>query len=184
MNCQLKRQVIVLLLGMVLLGPFGCNNTKNGLLNTKDSENQFPSLPVGSWKADNAGWELNFDDAGAITAMKHYFVSVPIDMEQRGAYEQLRGEAYGIYLLGPCTAQFEPATRELKVKIIMDHFRVELPIGVGEGTMTDTLTGPVGPQGKTWEVNWHSLVQFEDVDTVDPNGIKPKPLTFTRIESK
>lgn len=180
-----KKVLVLTVCITVFSGLCGCQNASKGDRGVEvsiEEDRQFPKFLVGTWKADDGKWELTFDCDGSITSMRHYFVSVPIDVAEGGAYEPLSGDFYGFYALGPCQADYNPDTRELNVTIIIDYFRLELPVGVGEGTMTDRFNGPISENGRTWNVSWLNHVQFVDVDYLDPNTIAPKSLTFTKVD--
>ncbi|MHC4455508.1 MAG: hypothetical protein ACYS0I_00210 [Planctomycetota bacterium] len=182
----MTNKVLILTVCITVLSGFcGCQNAGGGGRGAEvkvEEEEHFPKFLVGTWKTDDGKWELTFDYDGSITSMRHYFVSIPIDVAEGGVYEPLGGDFYGFYILGPCQADYNPDTRELNVRIIIDYFRLEVPAGVSEGTMTDRFDGPISENGRRWNVSWVNHVQFVDVDYLDPNAIPPKSLTFTKVD--
>jgi hypothetical protein len=168
---------------VVLTGIFGCQeDTKvNG---TKiDGDKQFPEFLVGVWQSDQFNWGFKFERDGSISKLKHT-MGMMINVEEGGLYEEGTEDSSGVYVLGPCEADYDPQTRQLKVTIILEHFRMEIPLGVVEGNSKDYFSGPVSEDGKVWSVKWLNYGWIEGTDPPDPNLIEANPvqLIFTPLE--
>ena len=127
---------------VVLTGCFGCQNDKKVIKTKTDDDKQFPEFLVGIWQSDQFNWGFKFERDGSISKLKHT-MGMMINVEEGGLYEEGTEGSTGVYVLGPCEADYEPQTRQLKVTIILDHFRMELPVGVLEGNSKDYFSGPV-----------------------------------------
>jgi hypothetical protein len=156
----------------------GCNNG-NVVSVHKD---KFPSFLAGEWKSDDDKWAFTFEPDGSISTFRHFFISIPIKVEEGGAYEELKENSYGIYVLGPCFAEYNSQKRILNVEINIAHFEVVLPIGTGEGSMKDTFRGIVSEDGMLWNAEWINYAEFVDAEKPDPNSITPEPLVFRHIK--
>jgi hypothetical protein len=175
----------VLLLLSVFPGCSGTAKTNNHLVSGQDNDSKFPAFLVGTWQAEdiknNIKWQFTFDPNGSIVTMKHYFISTPITVADGGTYEQLKDTSSGTYVLGPQEVIYDHSKRQLKVIITIDYFYLNLPIGIIEGTMLDRLEGLVLPDGKKWEADWYSHIQFTEAEKVEPPTSPLKQLVFVKV---
>lgn len=192
------KRLIILSTCILLLPAAGCRtaaHNKNALEPIAESPGKFPEFLVGTWRAqyaedsveartfeDPTHWAFTFDPNGAITTVKHFFVTLPINVAEGGVHTPLKAGSYAYYALGPCQVDYKSATRELSVKIVLDHFHIELPTGAMEGTMTDWLSGPVSPDGRTWNAAWHNDSRFVVADSAKSSEIPLTQLTFKKID--
>ena len=108
-------------------------------------------------------------------------------MEEGGSQLEGREEgSYAVFIMGPYNVNYTASTRELSVRIVLDYFRMEMPIGVLEGASDDYFKGLVSEDGKTWKADWIGYSELEGADRPDPNLIEanPVPLVFTKIDIK
>ena len=138
---------------------------------------------VGVWKADNFNWMFKFEPDGTISKFVHS-MGMPIVVEEGGFYEEGNNGSYGMYVLGPCHASYDPNTQQLNVVITLDYFRMEMPIGVLEGRCKDYFDGMVSKNGKKWQVNWrsHSWLEGADPPNIEAIDADPVPLVFTKVD--
>jgi hypothetical protein len=148
-----------------------------------ESGNMFPEFLVGTWEANNARWILTFEPDGSISSFTH-FVGMDINVDDGGLIEQWRKGSVATYILGPCEAEYTPATRQLDVTIIIKHFNIDFPNGQMKGNFVDYLRGPVSEDGKQWTVDWLSYCTIEEAIPPDPNKIMPRPLIFKKIRNE
>ncbi|MHC4692933.1 MAG: hypothetical protein ACYS67_09335 [Planctomycetota bacterium] len=167
----------------VLMGIFGCQNDEKVIKTETDGDKQFPDFLVGVWKSDHSNWGFKFEGDGSISKLEHS-LGLMMKVEEGVLYEEGIEGSTGVYILGPCEADYDPQTRELKVMIILEYFRMEMPIGVLEGSSKDYFSGPVSEDGKVWRVKWLNYSLLEGADRPDPNIIEanPIPLVFTPLE--
>jgi len=77
-----------------------------------------------------------------------------VDLNEGGVFwEGPDPGTYAVFVMGPCEAEYNKRTRELKVKIILDYFQMVLPQGQVEGTSNEYFQGPVSADGKTWKAD-------------------------------
>ncbi len=168
---------------VVLMGIVGCQNDEKVNKTKTDGDKEFPEFLVGVWKSDQFNWGFKFERDGSISKLEHT-MGMQINVEEGGLYEEGTEGSTGVYVLGPCEADYDPQTRQLKVKIILEHFRMEIPVGVVEGNSKDYFSGPVSEDGKVWRANWLNYGWIEGADRPDPNIIEanPVPLVFTPLD--
>ncbi len=147
----------------------------------------FPEFLVGTWKADRYDWAFKFEPDGSISHLVHMLWALRIDVKEGGVYVKSKFEdSYAVFVIGPCEADYNPTTRELSVKIIMDYYEIKTPVGSLEGRSEDYFQGPVSEDGKTWKVEWRNYGYLDgatlpDIDYIDAN---PEPLVFTKLDIK
>ncbi|MBW8042534.1 MAG: hypothetical protein FVQ85_21410 [Planctomycetes bacterium] len=168
---------------VVLTGFLGCQNDKKVNGTKTDGDKQFPEFLVGVWTSDQFNWVFKFERDGSISKFQHT-MGMKMNVAEGGLYEEGTEDSSGVYVLGPCEADYDPQTRQLKVMIILEHFRMELPMGVVEGSSKDYFSGPVSEDGKFWRAKWLNYGTIEGADPPDPNLIEanPVPLIFTPLE--
>lgn len=171
---------------VVLLGLVGCQNAGRGVEKIVDSNEQFPEFLVGVWKADEYNWTFKFEPDGTILRLEHMLAG-KVRMEEGGSQLEGREEgSYAVFIMGPYNVNYTASTRELSVRIVLDYFRMEMPIGVLEGASDDYFKGLVSEDGKTWKADWIGYTELEGADRPDLNLIEanPVPLVFTKIDIK
>jgi len=137
------------LLGLVLL--VGCQNG----MGPGDRLAGFPKQMVGVWQTEanlntGARWGLRFEPDGSLKKIIHGTAG-PINLAEGGTSGKTSiGEGEYMFVMGKCSVQYDPKTNILDVVIPVEYFRIELPSGVLEGSMTDRFTGPVPEQGDEW----------------------------------
>ena len=106
----------------------GCNNASPP---GTDAQSKFPEFLVGVWEAQ-AGtdpavkWGFKFEPDGSISKLIHV-IAGPINVRDGGAYlEGPDPNTYARFDLGPCDAQYDAATRELSVAVVLDYYRMVL----------------------------------------------------------
>ena len=99
--------------------PTGCRSSAERPINNDEfvaalgQADPFPESLVGTWKSQTDQWQVTFGPGGSISLIRHPLVSVPIVVEQGGAYEALPEGAYGYYVLGPCETKYSAKSRNL-----------------------------------------------------------------------
>jgi hypothetical protein len=191
----MKRFAFLLFYILLAAAIGGCRNSaayKDGIEVTIDGDGQFPDFLVGTWKADEGGWEFVFEPDGKISSAT---VSIGRAKLQPGRTTtvpmQMGGK--GVYKPGLWTVQYSNKERELIVEIAIDRFRVELGDNVIEGRTRDFFVGSVSTDGRLW---WADRLSFPEyvVNTekyhnyelpFDPNDNPRESLLFQKVpESK
>jgi hypothetical protein len=153
------------------------------------SESDFPPIMVGVWQADindntGAQWGIKFEPDGSILKVIHSLAG-PVNLAEGGV--DIIGpdpNTYGVFIIGPCTANYDKAAQVLKVKIILDYYEMQFPVGKVQGRMEDNFWGEISDDGKTWNVKWVNYTWMEEADPPDVNYINayPEELVFTKLD--
>jgi hypothetical protein len=156
------KQFVFLIASLFLAAvPAGCRSTagvKDNVEVTIDGGGQFPAFLVGTWKAEQGGWEFTFEPDGKISSA---IVSIGRAKLRPGRTTivpmQMGGK--GVYKPGSWSVQYSPKQRQLIVEIAIDHFRVALGNDVIEGRTRDFFVGSVSADGKSW---WADRLSFPE----------------------
>jgi hypothetical protein len=151
----------------------------------------FPKSMVGVWEAvvnekDGSKWGIKFEPDGTIKRIIH-FLGGPIDLAKGGV--DITGpdpNTYAVFIMGSCIARYNKDTKILKVKIVLEHYEMQMPNGNLKGKMEDYLSGPVTEDGHTWNAKWRSYGWLEGAALPDVNNIKeyPQEIAFYKITAK
>lgn len=179
---MMKNMQILIVFFMIFsgCGPPGDSPASNNI--TAASKSKFPDFLIGTWRSDENKWEFTFSPDGTIVRMRHYFIDVSeIQMSDGGVHEELKGESFGVYTFGPCPVDYDPRTNELDVKISVEDFYIEIPVGVLEGRMFDHFTGKVYEDDGFWIAEWYNHSQIVDTEISEPSTKPYKQLVFRKI---
>ena len=183
----MKQLVFLVGFAVVLAGLVGCQDDNKVIGVSVDGNGGFPEFLAGTWKADKHDWQISFEDDGNISSIVHFVWTLPIDINEGGFFVEGPDEGtHALFVMGPCEAEYDGKTRELSVKIILDHYSIKLPHGTLEGKSHDFFEGPVSEDGKTWKAGWKNYGWLEGAAPPDANVIEanPVPLVFTKIYAK
>ncbi len=150
------------------------------------SDTEFPDFLVGVWQNDTFQWGFKFEPDGKISKLVHT-IGPPIKVEEGMYYsENPDANGTGLFILGPCDANYNPDTKVLNVSIMLDYFRIEIPTGVIEGYSKDLFEGPVSEKELTWDADWRSYSALEGGSLPDVNEItaNPEKLVFRKLDLK
>jgi len=178
----------------ILFALAGCDKqnqrtSNQSQLTDQNQEKVFPEVMVGVWEAEvsrYSKWGIKFEPDGSILKIIHSLAG-PVKLEEGGTHANSETEdAYYVFVMGPCEANYMSSTGILKVKIVVDHFMMKLPQGELDGRIEDYFEGPISEDGTTWKVNWLNYGWLEGSDPPDPNIIEanPIPLVFTKLDIK
>lgn len=171
---------ICLLLGFTV---YGC---QEGVRIQHGNPDKLPPFLVGVWKADQYNWAFRFEPDGSIRRLKHILARYT-KVEEGSVYMEGKDpNTYAIFILGPIETQYDPNTRELNVKVVVDYYQMKLPFGELEGRSEDYFSGPVSENGKVWRASWTSYSWLEGAIPPDPNLVESNPveLIFTKMKLK
>lgn len=176
-----KILVLVVLCAAVFSGLWGCQNANRGNEAIIEGGGEFPEFLVGTWQPDKSRWTFTFEPDGRISKIRH-FVGMEFDVAEGGLVEQWGDSIEVIYALKTCEARYNPKTRELSVTVVVDPFIMNFIDDSIKGSFYDCLTGRVSQDGTTWNVTWTSAGTVSGGRSIDPNKVKPKQLTFTKVD--
>lgn len=151
----------------------GCQGPRAALQNDVqviiEGHDPFPAALAGRWKADRHGWEIVFNPDGRITSVVASLGRVEI-APGRTITVPTRGGGEGTFRPGLWTVHYEPETKQLTVRIVMDDVRVEMGDNVLEGQSTDTFSGPISATDGLWQTQWTAFTQYK-VGTPEGNDV-------------
>jgi len=124
-----------------------------------EGNGEFPEFLVGRWKADKDGWQFVFEPDGRISSAVIALGGVEMTPGKVTRFPTLYG-GKGIYKPGTWLVQYSPNTRELFVKVVIEHFYQDLGKHAIEGNITDMFIGPVWQNDDVWEADWFSLGKY------------------------
>ena len=181
--------VLILSLWAILLG--GCSRPLHRQADDVqvivEGGGKFPSSLAGRWNSQQQGWEFEFEPDGRISSAVISFGLARVIPGKTTTIPTRSGDQ-AVFTPGLWTVLYAPSTRELTVKISMDHVRVEMAGNIVEGASTDTFVGPITSTGRTWQAQWttftHYVAHTPDNTSVnlstDPTYGETKPLIFDK----
>jgi hypothetical protein len=184
---------LVLGLGAILIG--GCSRPQSRQTDSTkviiEGGGEVPAFLAGRWQAQQHGWELEFKSDGHLSSAVISLGRVRVVPSQTTTVPTRSGNQ-GVFTPGPWTVHYVPSTRELTVKITMDHVRVEMAGNIVEGSSTDVFVGPLDPAGQTWRTQWTTFTRYiartPDNASVnlstDPTYGETKPLVFEKTAGR
>ena len=156
-----------------------------------EGQGAFPAALAGRWKADRDGWEFVLAPDGRILSAVHSLGRVRIAPGKEVTLPT-RGGGEGHFQPGEWTVDYAPDTRQLAIKIALDHVRIEMAGTIIEGATTDVFIGTVQPDVGIWQVQWTAFSRYtarmpdgsaSDLSTDDTYG-ETKALTFQRMSEE
>lgn len=185
----------VLVLALWAILPGGCGRPQSshadGAKVIVEGGGEFPGPLAGPWKAQQHGWEFAFEPDGRISSAIISLGRARVVPGQTTTVPTRSGDQ-GVFTPGPWTVHYVPGSRELTVRITMDHVRVEMAGNIVEGSSTDVFVGPVDPAGQTWRTQWTTFTQYvaRTADhasvnlSTDPTYGETKPLIFEKTAGR
>ena len=150
------KQVLVLLgCAVFLAGLVSCQNTNNAIEVIIDGDGRFHESLAGRWRANEDFWEIQFEPDGTISSAIISMGGVKIIPGKTTRFPS-RGGGEGVFKPGKWLVQYSPDTRQLMVKVVVEHFYIQMGTHALEGNLTDILTGPVSEDGTVWSVEWYN----------------------------
>jgi hypothetical protein len=184
----MKQLLVLAGFAVLLSGLAGCKSADRRIDKVIDGDRQFPEFLAGEWEAEmtnNSKWAFKFENDGSISKITHVLAG-EVDLEAGGSYMEGREGTFAVFVMGPCEAEYDENTRELSVKIILEHYNLKLRKGQLEGKSHDYFEGPVSEDGNTWKAGWKSYAWLEGATPPDANVIEanPVPLVFTKVDTE
>lgn len=177
----MKSQLIVIYIVIAAMaGLTGCQKPTGQPGNVSDTKEQkFPEFLVGTWQTDKSKWRFTFEPDGRISRLTHYG-GMEFDVEKGFLTEKLRGNIEANFFLGPCEAKYDPDSRQLTVKVVIENFVLDDGVNAVEGNFHDQLTGTISEDGKNWQVTWTGKAEI--AGRIDTH--KPVELIFTKVSDE
>ena len=149
----------------------GCQEANRGVEVIVEDGTQFPAEMAGKWVAEGKDfWAMTFEADGTIswcTIGMGGFEVVPGKVSTAPARH-----GKSIFKPGKWMVNYDPASRDLSVEVVIEHFHMDLEPGQSlEGSTTDFLSGPVSQDFSEWEADWYNkekLVGFTPERTEVP----------------
>jgi hypothetical protein len=184
----MKRILLLSVCSLSVLFLGNCHGDINSVEVIIDNGGEFPSFLVGTWKANNGGWEIVFEKDGTISSAVISLGLVRMIPGQTTTIPMKLG-GKGVFQPGIWTVQYLQEQRELIVEIVIDNFHTELGDDTVQGRTRDFFIGPVSQDGTLWWVERYTFPEYI-VDTeiyhnyklpFDPNENPWESLIFEKI---
>jgi hypothetical protein len=187
----MRRLVTLFLCCLVFMLLVGCSNfgeRKNCVEVIVDGDGQFPPQIVGTWKANDGGWEFVFERDGSISSAVISLGRVKVKPGETTTVPMILG-GRGTFVPGKWTVEYIHQQRKLIVEIVIEHFRAELGDNIVKGKTHDIFVGSVSPDGRLWWADRFSYPEYV-ADTgkyhnyalpSDPNDNPRESLIFQKV---
>ncbi len=152
----------------------GCQNADRGVDVIIEGGGKFPHSLVGTWKADESGWEFVFERDGTISSAVIDAGMVRVTPGKKVATVELKEGGKGTYKLGQWTVQYSPHSRELAVEVVVDYFHLDMKTFGLKGHSTDWFVGTVSEDGQRWEAEWFTFPKYIAL-TPEPGELADDP---------
>jgi len=146
-----------------------------------EGNGEFPEFLVGVWQAqmEQGEWAFKFEPDGSISKIAHSLAGWVDVVEDRVYLEGPEPGTYATFAMGPCEANYDMKTRELRVTIILAYYQLVLPQEQSEGSAYDFFIGPVSEDGKRWTASWQHFDWLEGADFTE-SDLPIVQLIFTK----
>jgi hypothetical protein len=172
----MKKAISLFILSICLFSLAGCQESirkEKVVETTVKADGNFPQIMVGTWQAppgiqDVPGWQITFEKDGSISKMYHRIFGQPIIVNEGGF--DTDGPDPGTYMvvvLGPVETEYDPVSKIIKARIVVDHYEMKFLPGSLKGRMIDTLVGKASEDGQTWQAEWRNYGWLEGA--TEPN---------------
>ncbi|MEN6385906.1 MAG: hypothetical protein ABFD79_12020 [Phycisphaerales bacterium] len=166
------KKIYVVLLVVVILLNSGCQEASKAKID-KMAPKEFPSTMVGTWQAppgiqDVPGWQITFEKDGSISKIFHSIFAQPIVVSQGGIdIEGPDPNTYMAVVLGPVETEYDPVSKIIKARIVVDSYEMKFVPGSLKGRMIDTFIGKASEDGQTLQAEWRNYGWLEGA--TEPN---------------
>jgi hypothetical protein len=182
-------------LGLSALLVGGCSRPLHGHADNVqvfvEGGGEFPSSLAGRWKADQNGWEFEFEPNGRLSSAIISLGRVRV-VPGKTTTMPTRGGTEAVFTPGTWMVHYIPSTTELTLRITMDHVRVEMAGDTLEGSSTDTFVGPISSTDGIWRAQWTTFTRYvahtpDNASfnlSTDPTYGETTPLTFAKTTNR
>ena len=184
----MERLLYVCIIGLALAGCRGPQKAeKTGVVVV--GSDRFPASLAGRWVSDRQGWQIVFGADGRITSAVLSLGRVEV-VPGVETTVPTRGGGQGVFAPGLWTVHYEADSKQLTVKLVMNHIRIEMGSYTLEGKSTDVFSGPISADDGVWQVQWTALTDYEvrrpgredvEIGTDSVYG-ETQPLAFEKTE--
>jgi hypothetical protein len=140
-----------------------------------------PPEVAGTWKARDRLWKITLLPDGTV-----HSVLIPLGLAEVGPNQALHFEmkdgSISTVKAGNCTADYNPKTRELFVKVDVEHIEIRFEDQLLEGHSENIFFGVVSEDGKLWETEFLEVFDYGPRFPQDANDIIPEPVVFEKVQ--
>jgi hypothetical protein len=184
------RWVLVLsgLTALLLLGCHGSlDRSRGGVDVVVEDGEHLPDGIAGRWQADRDRWEFVFAPDGRILSAVIGLGRVRVVAGRVTTVPTWSGNK-AVFAPGRWTVHYAPDTRQLTLRIVMDHVCVRMAGDTLEGSSTDVFTGPIDLTKGLWQADHTTFTRYTaytadkppaDLST-DPTYGETMPVTFRK----
>ena len=143
--------------------------SKSGVDVIVEDGGQFPEFLVGTWRAEDAGWEFVFEPDGTISSAVIDNGMVRVNPSDGVATIELQDNGIGTYKLGRWSVNYSASNRELIVKVIVDEYHLDMLTYGLKGSSEDFFVGYITNDNSLWYATWYT---FPEIITLTPEPTK------------
>lgn len=134
----------------------------------RDGEH-FPVFLVGTWRADDSVWEINFEPNGIISTAVIELAAARMKPGEICTFPT-RGGGKGVFEPGQWHVAYEAETRILTVEIALKNFYQDIGQYAIEGNNYDIISGHVSEDGSIWKAEKYNYGRWIML-TPEPNEL-------------
>jgi hypothetical protein len=134
---------------------------------------------IGTWQAKDSSWKIVISPDGTLSSAVIPMGVVEIKPNRITKVEMQDGR-WSTFKAGDCPVEYNPATRELFVTVIIDKIHVVFMDNIIDGKSIDRLVGPVSADGKFWTADLISIFDYGPRFPQEPNDVSAEPLIFEK----
>jgi hypothetical protein len=118
-----------------------------------------PEALAGRWQSDRNGWEFVLAPDGRITSVVISLGRVRVVPGRTTTVPTRTGDE-AVFTPGPWTVYYAPDTKQLTLRIAMDHVHVQMGADTLEGSSTDIFAGPLDTAAGVWQAEWTTFTRY------------------------
>lgn len=141
-------------------------------------DGKFPEELVGNWKSDR--WAFTFEKDGRISKAIISMARAKIIPGEITTVPSIGGT--GTFIPGDWLVTYEPDSRELTVKVVMNYINIELGKDTFRGRNEDIIIGTVSEDGSVWETTINSFLDYEMFPVPPEESPFVEEATFLKTE--
>lgn len=185
-----KKSILICVVSLLLTGCSGPAANPQPVRINIEGGGEFPSYLAGTWRAEEQKLEMVVKPDGTIASATVGMGRMKLEPGKTKKVPLIY-KGKGVYSPGEWFATYNPVTRYLIVQLSLKHFAAKIGDNLVEGQTSDTFTGTITPDGKSWLVDWttyanckaHAESQKEFVLEGDPDG-ETTTAVFIKTEPK
>jgi hypothetical protein len=121
---------------------------------------QFPEYLAGTWTEDGAKKRVfEFSKEGNLETMIFWLARAPLKPHSLVEIP-LKDGGKGTFKCGKWHAEYNPATREMEIEIVIEAFTLQMPTEKLEGSIREYYFGPISEDGTRWDVDYTGFLEI------------------------